>query len=445
MPAQMLRACFPLDDHTPASPKRAPKTNRKSLLARRQLAVPTLDICAIRGSSCRASADTEVHCFGTRIHDWVSSSSTLSGCSVLCDANNETETPCPDSDAREPIVPFAEIYKLGAVLGSGSCATVHAATRVKDGMSHAVKCMNLHDEDARKFAVEEHGILKSLSHRAIISVEGLLHSRRDLWICLELCSETVEERARGNPFPGPAAAKLIAQLFDGVAYLHCRRVVHRDLKPSNLLLKDDGRILKIGDFGSAKQTGSGLGGGPMLSDRGTMVFAAPEMRSGLWNERVDVWAGGLCCFYMLTGELPRNAKKLKLGTADAKLSASAVAFVSLCLTVEMRDRPSAMALLCHSFIKEAVAEWSANEPQSADMWGGARTATRSASCPPPLSKVEVGTSPRTTLLLAACRHSCVVGLLETRRAERWRSSHQTHDVGAGCNRRSLSAHGDKTS
>eukprot|EP00811_Abedinium_folium_P026732 NODE_3970_length_1954_cov_9.694581.p1 GENE.NODE_3970_length_1954_cov_9.694581~~NODE_3970_length_1954_cov_9.694581.p1 ORF type:complete len:447 (-),score=46.39 NODE_3970_length_1954_cov_9.694581:516-1856(-) len=445
MTGLMLRSCLPEDDQVPTAPKRAPKTNGKSLLARRRLLVPTLGITATWGSNCRTRANTEVHCLDTRTHDGVSSSSTRTGCSVLSDVNSDLETSCPDSDTCEPIIPFVKLYKLGAFLGSGSAATVHAATRVKDGMRLAVKCMNLHNEDARKFAVEEHDILKRLSHRAIISVEGLLHSRSALWICLELCSETVEERAKGSPFPEPAAVKLIAQLFDGVAYLHCRRVVHRDLKPSNLLLKDDGRILKIGDFGSAKQTGCGLGGGPMLTDRGTTAFAAPEMRSGLWNERIDVWASGLCCFYILKGQLPRNAKKLKLpkvATSDATLSANAEAFLRLCLTVEMRDRPSAMTLLRHSLIKGTVAEWNANEP--ADVWCShtSRAARRSASCPPLPSKVAaVGTSPKTTLVLAACRHSCVVALLETRRTERWRSIPQE---GAGCSRRSLSAHGDIT-
>lgn len=41
----------------------------------------------------------------------------------------------------------------------------------------------------------------------------------------------------------------------GLEYLHMHFVLHRDLKPNNLLIDLNG-IVKIGDFGLAKQFGS---------------------------------------------------------------------------------------------------------------------------------------------------------------------------------------------
>ena len=43
----------------------------------------------------------------------------------------------------------------------------------------------------------------------------------------------------------------MGQLLAGVGYLHDRGVMHRDLKLSNLLLSEDERRLRIGDFGLA--------------------------------------------------------------------------------------------------------------------------------------------------------------------------------------------------
>lgn len=47
--------------------------------------------------------------------------------------------------------------------------------------------------------------------------------------------------------------RIFRQCAEGVAYLHAMRpkpLIHRDLKPPNLLLVDQGRQLKICDFGT---------------------------------------------------------------------------------------------------------------------------------------------------------------------------------------------------
>jgi len=52
-----------------------------------------------------------------------------------------------------------------------------------------------------------------------------------------------------------------------------RPIVHRDLKPDNLML-DKNNILKIVDFGLAKETV--LGVGSTLNVKGTKEWMAPE-------------------------------------------------------------------------------------------------------------------------------------------------------------------------
>jgi cyclin-dependent kinase 7 len=54
--------------------------------------------------------------------------------------------------------------------------------------------------------------------------------------------------------PAHTKAFLLA-MIRGIEYLHLHFVLHRDLKPNNLLIDLHG-IVKIGDFGLAKQFGS---------------------------------------------------------------------------------------------------------------------------------------------------------------------------------------------
>ena len=66
------------------------------------------------------------------------------------------------------------------------------------------------------------------------------------------------------------------QLLEGVNFLHKNGILHLDIKGLNVLLFDEGRTLKICDFGTAvrvdeiaSKTGKNLG---------TPQFAAPEVR-----------------------------------------------------------------------------------------------------------------------------------------------------------------------
>lgn len=49
---------------------------------------------------------------------------------------------------------------------------------------------------------------------------------------------------------------LVLQLLNGLAYIHQNFILHRDIKLSNLLLTSEG-ILKIADFGLAREYGTG--------------------------------------------------------------------------------------------------------------------------------------------------------------------------------------------
>ncbi|CAG9802407.1 unnamed protein product [Chironomus riparius] len=87
---------------------------------------------------------------------------------------------------------------------------------------------------------------------------------------------------------------LIQQLMRAVAHLHDNWILHRDLKTSNLLLSHKG-ILKVGDFGLAREYGSPLK--EYTSVVVTLWYRSPELLLGCkeYSTPIDVWSCG-CIF-----------------------------------------------------------------------------------------------------------------------------------------------------
>jgi len=97
-----------------------------------------------------------------------------------------------------------------------------------------------------------------------------------------------------KPFLLGEVKTLLMQLLSAIAHLHDNWILHRDLKTSNLLLSHRG-ILKVGDFGLAREYGSPLKAyTPVVV---TLWYRAPELllECPKYSTPIDVWSIG-CIF-----------------------------------------------------------------------------------------------------------------------------------------------------
>lgn len=271
------------------------------------------------------------------------------------------QRPAADGDRTIQVPAFDAAYEMGPIIGAGTTSVVRRATRRYGGKKEvAVKCIFSREEETLQFARDEYHLLRDLRHPSVIRVMDQFETSSSIWTCMELCVDGSVEQymEKSGPFEESDALALFLPLLKGLNYLHGKRIVHRDIKPANVLLQHDATSLKITDFNSAKRIGRGPGSSLMLTDRGTHLYCAPELRFGrLWNERIDIWSCGLCFFFMLRADLPFDvgsrgvAKSLLLGKLpDVKwdnISDLTRNLIAQCLTVNMRDRPPAMELLAH--------------------------------------------------------------------------------------------------
>ncbi|KAF9263270.1 hypothetical protein L218DRAFT_902227 [Marasmius fiardii PR-910] len=123
-----------------------------------------------------------------------------------------------------------------------------------------------------------------------------------LYICTELCD--LGNFARflweyGRVFPRLDEArvwKIIADLSNGLRFIHESGVIHLDLKPANIFVTGEGRF-KIGDFGMASlwprpRTASTLVLGTFERE-GDKLYLAPEVLQGTYGKAADVFSFGM--------------------------------------------------------------------------------------------------------------------------------------------------------
>ena len=168
-------------------------------------------------------------------------------------------------------------------------------------------------------------------------------------------------------FSEKIAVKLMRQIVNSVLYCHLNGIVHRDIKADNILLlhNDINSSVKLIDFGISVKFEKDT----KLKDKtGTVLYIAPEVIRGNYDEKCDIWSCGVLLYMMLSGLPPfygANRKevmeKIKKGKFSFKsknwdrISADAKDLIEKLLTYDPEQRPSCREVLNHPwFLKEEV-------------------------------------------------------------------------------------------
>ncbi|EFP08052.1 hypothetical protein CRE_14825 [Caenorhabditis remanei] len=167
-------------------------------------------------------------------------------------------------------------------------------------------------------------IHKELDHPFIIKMMAAFQTPTRICMVLELASQDSMAELP-EILPKEDIKYWLAEVWQGLHFLHGKSIVHRDIKNENILLAADGHV-KIGDFGFAKDG--------MEKDTkafevvGTAFSMSPEIfkRAG-YTRATDIWAFGVLALELITNE---NL----YGTADQNEIASILKKMQSCDQLE---------------------------------------------------------------------------------------------------------------
>lgn len=256
---------------------------------------------------------------------------------------------------------------LGDEIGKGAYGRVYKGLDLENGDFVAIKQVSLENiaQEDLNIIMQEIDLLKNLNHKNIVKYLGSLKTKTHLHIILEYVENgslaNIIKPNKFGPFPESLVAVYIAQVLEGLVYLHEQGVIHRDIKGANILTTKEG-LVKLADFGVAtKLTEADVNTHSVV---GTPYWMAPEVieMSGVCAAS-DIWSVGCTVIELLTCVPPyydlqpmpalfRIVQDENPPIPDS-LSPDITDFLRQCFKKDARQRPDAKTLLSHPWIQNS--------------------------------------------------------------------------------------------
>ncbi|KAJ2380961.1 Protein kinase of the Mitotic Exit Network, partial [Coemansia sp. RSA 2603] len=255
--------------------------------------------------------------------------------------------------------------QLEDIIGKGAAGSVYRGINLRTGGVVAIKQIRkegFSSYDEIEAARKEIDMLRDLHHPNIVKYIGYEQTEDELDIILEYCEGGSLQNIlrKFNKFPENLVGVYVAQILDGLSYLHSNAILHRDIKPGNILLLKEG-IVKLADFGVARvQNG-------MNTVVGSPYWIAPEvLQLKGATTASDIWSLGCTIVQLVDGKAPYQdlqpmAAMFRIGQDEHppfphNISAQLRDFLSKCLVHVPSARAAADELRCHEWIRTCLRE-----------------------------------------------------------------------------------------
>ncbi|KAI9188653.1 hypothetical protein H9P43_000074 [Blastocladiella emersonii ATCC 22665] len=281
-----------------------------------------------------------------------------------------------DAETGDVYSNHVEDYVLGETIGIGASAHVVAATYLPTQRQLAVKVVDLDRfercqiEELRK----EIQVMSLCRHPHLLPIYRSFVTDNHLHIVTPLRTAGAVNHLLKTQFPHglpePAIAAILAQILQGIHYLHRNNLIHRDIKGGNVLLDRETGLAQLGDFGVSSSLCEGVHRTSRKSFVGSLLWMAPEImqQTSSYDHKADLWSLGITCLEMAQGLAPyaeypplkvcllvlnNNPPTLDRSASHYKYSRAFKDLIDACLMRNPALRPDAAKLLQLPFVKKA--------------------------------------------------------------------------------------------
>ena len=249
----------------------------------------------------------------------VSAMQTVGGLETL----DDTGTVSPSSRKQPELAPgtvFAGRYTIEDVVGRGGMGVVYRADDKLAKKQVALKLIRperLAGSNAVDRLISEGITARDIRHPNIVAVYDVGEEAGQPFVSMEYLDgqslrawhrQKVQAR---EDVPLRVAARIIAEILDGLKAAHAAGVIHRDLKPENIILAgepdDKAAPLKILDFGIARAAGGTVDSGTGTG-LGTPRYMAPEQITNpdAAGPPADLYSVSVIFYELLVDVLPQG-------------------------------------------------------------------------------------------------------------------------------------------
>jgi len=205
------------------------------------------------------------------------------------------------------------------LVGTGITAEVFKG--VWRGKCVAIKRLNFTTRRSAQLKQEvaflrETGVIARISHENLVKFYGLAFDQQPYLLITEFCNGgtcyDLLHETDGLELVIEQQLKMCCDVACAMEYLHKFRpqIIHRDLKSLNLLLAkivtstSDVPCVKVSDFGLAKMKDKDAEWGKMTVEAGTFHWMAPEVATGTYDEKADIYSFAMVLFEFICQEIP---------------------------------------------------------------------------------------------------------------------------------------------